>query len=68
MRVLGDREHCVTLSPSFAAEDHGDEFYLIWRGQGYDATVSLDAQVAEALARFILSRRAAEPHSREKPS
>ena len=45
------------LTDSLTVEDHGTEFYLVVGGDGHDLTLSLDAPVAERLARFILSRR-----------
>lgn len=45
------------LSPHLTVEDHGSEFYLVSVGEGYDFTLTLEALVAERLARFILSRR-----------
>lgn len=45
------------LSASLTVEDHGTEFYLVSEGDGHDLTLSLEAPVAERLARFILSRR-----------
>lgn len=45
------------LSRHLSIEDHGSEFYLVSEGDGYDLTLSLDAPVAERLARFILARR-----------
>ena len=49
----------VELTPGLRVEDHGSEFYLISEGVGHDITISLEAPVAEHLARFILSRRGA---------
>ena len=49
----------VDLCPGLSAEDHGTEFYLISEGEGHDFTLSIEAPVAERLARFILSRRGA---------
>lgn len=45
------------LTESLSVEDHRTEFYVVSRGDGHDLTLSLDAPVAERLARFILSRR-----------
>lgn len=50
-------EISTKLSPSLSIEDHGTEFYLVSEGDGHDLTLSLEAPVAERLARFILSRR-----------
>lgn len=50
-------ESSIQLSASLTFEDHGTEFYLISEGDGHDLTLSLEAPVAERLARFILSRR-----------
>jgi len=50
-------ELSVQLAPGLMAEDHGTEFYIISEGEGHDLTLSLEAPVAERLARFILSRR-----------
>lgn len=47
----------VQLAPGLVIEDHGTEFFLLSRGERHDVTISLDAPVAETLARFILSRR-----------
>lgn len=47
----------LELAKGLAVEDHGTEFYLVSEGQGHDITISLEAPVAERLARFILSRR-----------
>lgn len=49
----------IELGTGFSIEDHGSEFYLISEGEGHDLTLSLEAPVAERLARFILSRRGA---------
>lgn len=50
-------ESRASLSPNLTVEDHGSEFYLISEGEGHDLTFSIEAPVAERLARFILSRR-----------
>lgn len=47
----------IELTKGLHVEDHGSEFYLISEGEGHDITISLEAPVAERLARFILSRR-----------
>ena len=49
------------LTPTLAIEDHGTEFYVVSRGEGHDLTLSLDADVAERLALFILERRGHRP-------
>lgn len=49
----------LSLASGLSVEDHGSEFYLISEGEGHDLTLSLEAPVAERLARFILSRRGA---------
>jgi len=49
------------LAAGLVVEDHGTEFYLVSRGEGHDLTLSLEADVAEQLARFILSRRGQLP-------
>lgn len=57
------------LSEGLVVEDHGTEFYVVSRGEEHDVTISLEAPVAEALARFILQRRGiADLESRENPS
>lgn len=47
----------LKLAEGLSVEDHGTEFYLVSEGDGHDLTLSLEAPVAERLARFILSRR-----------
>ena len=47
----------IELTKGLHVEDHGSEFYLVSEGVGHDITISLEAPVAELLARFILSRR-----------
>lgn len=49
--------HARQLSDTLRVEDHGSEFYLVSEGEGHDITLSLEAPVAERLAKFILSRR-----------
>lgn len=51
----------MSLGPGLSVEDHASEFYLISHGEGLDFTLSLDAPIAEHLARFILSRRGDAP-------
>jgi hypothetical protein len=66
---VGSELQSWPLADGLAVEDHATEFFLVFRGDGHDVTISLDAPVAEALARFILQRRgSAASGSRENRS
>lgn len=55
--AMEDESRTAKLSANLIVEDHGSEIYLISESEGHDLTFSLEAPVAERLARFILSRR-----------
>lgn len=50
-------KHRIELTPSLSAEDHGSSFFLIFRGEQCDVTVSIEPDVAQQLAEFIRERR-----------
>lgn len=54
-----DTDHQERLSDNLQVENHGTEFYLVSTGQGHDLTVSLERDVAQRLAQFILRGRSA---------
>lgn len=52
-----DREvNTLEVAPGLVVEDHGDNFFLVFEGDGHDLTVSLENQVARRIATFIAER------------
>lgn len=51
----------VELRPGLTLEDHGTEFYLISEGDGHDLTLSLEVDIARAIAQFIDARLRTAP-------
>lgn len=48
----------IELDPTLSVEDHGTEFYIIMRGDAHDVTISIEADAAAELARFVMQRLA----------